>query len=360
MEFFRWILILTGIAMLVAAFMMSRKKTRKNVGRRVTSVSHDPSLDDLESPLPTPPEDPLYADESQSGVSGRLHSSDSRSAGHSVTRADLMHVSDEEIEAYLAKENRSTPDGFSIPTNVDAGPDQARIDINNEFDAIEDFDAIDRALDAELDNRASNSMNDEAGVISFASAVRAAGAVGATSAVGGTSANESVGMEDDFDRQFAEEFSGYAEPVQLQEFEEKLVAVNVVASRGRRFYGNDLKALFDRHGYTYGRMSLYHCSLEGNKVFSVANMVKPGMFDPDQMRIFETPGITLFMRLPVELDADVAFNFLIQEAKELASELDGQLRDEARNPLTEQTIQHMREDIQQYVFRTRKVLQPVV
>ncbi|MEM7259415.1 MAG: cell division protein ZipA C-terminal FtsZ-binding domain-containing protein, partial [Pseudomonadota bacterium] len=66
-----------------------------------------------------------------------------------------------------------------------------------------------------------------------------------------------------------------------------------------------------------------------------------------------TPGITLFMRLPVSLDADVAFEFLLREAQELCGELDGQLRDADRNTLTPQTIQHMMEDIQQYSFRQK-------
>ena len=63
------------------------------------------------------------------------------------------------------------------------------------------------------------------------------------------------------------------------------------------------------------------------------------------------------MRLPVSLDADVAFDFLIREATELADELGGQLRDADRSTLSKQTIQHMREDIQQYVFRQKRAAQ---
>ena len=84
-------------------------------------------------------------------------------------------------------------------------------------------------------------------------------------------------------------------------------------------------------------------------------MVKPGVFDIDDMSNFTTPGITLFMRLPISLDADVAFDFLIREATELADELGGQLRDADRSTLSKQTIQHMREDIQQYVFRQKSL-----
>jgi len=158
------------------------------------------------------------------------------------------------------------------------------------------------------------------------------------------------------DKTFGEEFETYNEPVQLDEFEEKLVTIHVAAPPDRRFYGSDLKNLFDQHDYKFGHMSLYHCKLENDKVFSIANMVKPGTFNENEMQTFETPGITLFMRLPIELDSDVAFDFLVREASELADELGGQLRDSNRNPLSDQTIQHMRDDIQEYVFRTRRVV----
>ena len=62
------------------------------------------------------------------------------------------------------------------------------------------------------------------------------------------------------------------------------------------------------------------------------------------------------LRLPVALDADVAFDFLMREATELADELGGVLKDEDRSTLSKQTIQHMREDIQQYVFRQKSAM----
>jgi len=166
---------------------------------------------------------------------------------------------------------------------------------------------------------------------------------------------ESVSLHEEPPRRasIADEFEVFQEPVQLNEFEEKLVTVHVAAQRDGLFRGTDLKKLFDQHGYEFGAMSLYHCSLDDDKVFSVANMMKPGTFEEGNMAAFQTPGITLFMRLPISLDADVAFDFLIREAQELAQELDGQLRDVNRNPLSDQTIQHMREDVQQYLFRTK-------
>lgn len=154
---------------------------------------------------------------------------------------------------------------------------------------------------------------------------------------------------------FSSEFKPYTEqPIVVPE--EKIVTVHITA-RDQKFNGTDLKTAFDAHGYKFGKMAIYHCSHDKKKVFSVANLVKPGSFDIGNMSTFTTPGITLFMRLPVALDADVAFDFLIREATELAHELGGQLRDAERSTLSKQTIQHMREDIQQYVFRQKRAAQ---
>ena len=149
----------------------------------------------------------------------------------------------------------------------------------------------------------------------------------------------------------AEELTPYAETTTFEP-EEKLVTLHITA-RDRKFTGPELKQAFERHGYYFGSMSIYHCSHENQKVFSVVNMVKPGTFDLDNIEQFTTPGLTLFLRLPIVLDADVAFEFLLREATELSEELDGQLRDADRNTLTKQTIQHLHEDIQQYSFRQK-------
>lgn len=306
MEFFRWILILTGIVLLVVAYMMGRKKKHTNVYHRQTPEAYDPSLDELSMPI---------ADVS-ANVSSDAHSA--RPLNHASETDDFL--TDAEIDAAIP-----ASDGYG------AEPLRAEIDIRD------DFDDIDLEVDEHADQSVAHTGTNK--VTSFASAVK-----------------QVTGAGENAEKNFSDEFDTYHEPVQLEDFEEKLVTVHVAASNDRRFYGSDLKVLFEQHGYTFGRMSLFHCALDGDKVFSIANMVKPGTFDQEQMSSFETPGITLFMRLPIELDADVAFDFLIREAKELAEELNGHLRDGDRNPLSEQTIQHMREDIQQYVFRTKRVL----
>jgi cell division protein ZipA len=84
-------------------------------------------------------------------------------------------------------------------------------------------------------------------------------------------------------------------------------------------------------------------------VFSVVNMVKPGWFDPQAMHEFETPGISLFLQLPGPLAAIVAFDILVAEANALAEALGGSLQDASHSTLTQQTVQHLREEVQVFV-----------
>ena len=309
MEIFRLFLVLVGVALLGLVYLMGRRKPKmeKNVHQRATPKFYDPSVDELRTPIA----DPILAD-----------------------RSNLSEHTAPELDS-----NRATY------TSADSAPVA-------EFDTSDNYDAVSHEVITESYSDQGATTQDER-VTSFASAVKLAQA--------GDTVVQDIATDDladfDADSSFSTtEFETYNEPVQLEEFEEKLVTVHVAAFPDSRFYGNDLKNLFDQHGYQFGHMSLYHCFLDQDKVFSIANMVKPGHFDEQEMAKFETPGITLFMRLPIELDSDVAFDFFIREARELADELGGQLRDENRNPLNEQTIQHMREDIQQYVFRTRRAL----
>lgn len=320
MEFFRWFLILAGIAMLAVTYMLGRRKVDSiDYRRRVAEEDEfDPSFEDLSVPISGRPSE----DVSYDGVD-EIRYEDS----------DAVYVEADEF-----------PDEFLSDAEID-GVLPAKT--TNSYDA----DARDMGLEDDTSDSALR-RGTGAKVKSFASAVK--------------QANQRKERGDAID--FSSEFESYPEEVmdidQVAEIdqvsdieqEEKIVTVNITA-RNQKFNGADLKRVFEAHGYKFGKMSIYHCSLEQKKVFSVANLVKPGSFDVDNMDSFTTPGITLFMRLPVTLDADVAFDFLIREATDLAEELGGQLRDADRSTLSKQTIQHMREEIQQYVFRQQQAVQ---
>lgn len=149
-----------------------------------------------------------------------------------------------------------------------------------------------------------------------------------------------------------------AAPSRAQEDEDELiVAFTVMARRGDEFAGTALHEAFDRAGLRYGEMQIYHYyghydgAGEGSTavpVFSVANVLKPGTFDAERFEDFATPGLSLFMRLPGELDGRDAFELLLSVGNKLATDLGGVLCDQSRNVLTSQTINHLRERIAEF------------
>jgi len=133
----------------------------------------------------------------------------------------------------------------------------------------------------------------------------------------------------------------------------KIVTLHVVAPQNNLIDGQQLLDAFDRRGYHYGDMNIFHSMHNDITVFSIAKMVEPGFFDIDDIESFATPGITLILQLPGPVPADVSFEVLISEAFELANELNANVLDGDRNTLSKQTLQHMREGIYEYMHRQK-------
>jgi len=151
-----------------------------------------------------------------------------------------------------------------------------------------------------------------------------------------------------------------SEPADLDEetaddpaFASKIVTLHVVAPSDQLIPGDHLLDLFERRGYHYGEMNIFHSMHNGTTVFSIAKMIEPGYFDINHIESFDTPGITLILQLPGPVPADVSFEVLVSEAFEMANELGATVLDERRSTLTKQTVQHMREGIYEYMHRQK-------
>lgn len=133
---------------------------------------------------------------------------------------------------------------------------------------------------------------------------------------------------------------------------EEVLIINVMAFKGEMFNGGDLLDIVLKCGMRYGSMDIFHrysdAKGEGTLLFSMANMVKPGTFDLDAMDEFETPGVSLFMTLPLNADAMQSFDLMLDTAKAIAETLDGELKDEQRSVMTRQTVEHSRQRIRDY------------
>lgn len=109
-------------------------------------------------------------------------------------------------------------------------------------------------------------------------------------------------------------------------------------------------------GFKYGEFDIFHrhetTAGTGPVLFSLANMFNPGTFDIDEMEVFKTQGIALFLALPVKGSAQQAFTMMHNAAQKIAKAVEnGQVLDEHRNPLTRQTVQHIQQRIREFERR---------
>lgn len=160
--------------------------------------------------------------------------------------------------------------------------------------------------------------------------------------------------EENLPQQPSEATSASARREALGEPEDVLV-LNVAARAGKEIKGSDLLDALLPLGFKFGEMSIFHRHEDdagnGEVLFSMVNMVKPGTFDVDSMSGFNTCGVSLFMALPCFGDAEQNFDLMLSCAEQLAKELNAELLDDQRIELGKQKIRHYRERIREYERR---------
>ena len=134
-------------------------------------------------------------------------------------------------------------------------------------------------------------------------------------------------------------------------FDEVLIII-VVARNEEGFPGAALQQNVMESGLRFGEMDIYHRheSMTGNGdvLFSMANALKPGTFNPDELEHTSIRAVSFFMGLPGPRHPKQALDLMIASARKLAQELGGNLKDDSRSVLTAQTIEHYRQRIAEY------------
>jgi len=117
-----------------------------------------------------------------------------------------------------------------------------------------------------------------------------------------------------------------------------------------------LESLMEQ-GFEYGDKSIFHrLDDAGYPKISLANAVEPGIFDIASMDALMTPGIIIFMCAHECEDAPAVFEELLLAAAHLAEDLGAQLCDDRRSAVTEQTVAHLRQTVQEFQFRRAQAL----
>ncbi len=128
---------------------------------------------------------------------------------------------------------------------------------------------------------------------------------------------------------------------------EELIVMNVLSDPERLFTGDELFATLRTCGLKFGDMNIFHRvePLTKSVQYSVASAVEPGTFDMSEMEAIRCPGLCIFMQLPGPEDPSAAFEDMLSVAKSVVKSLGGEVRDEHRNIMTPQTVEHYRQRI---------------
>lgn len=142
------------------------------------------------------------------------------------------------------------------------------------------------------------------------------------------------------------------EPTLADAAPEEVYVISVVAPKGEVFAGPAVKDAILGAGLRFGSRKIFHYHQdedgEGPIQFSLVNMVQPGVFDLQKFDELETPGLSMFMTLPMEGSAIAAFDAMVTTARAIAEALEGDLKDEQQSTLTQQTVEHNRARVTEY------------
>jgi cell division protein ZipA len=166
--------------------------------------------------------------------------------------------------------------------------------------------------------------------------------------------------DDDWDIRPIEREPVEPEPLHVEAEEEplppageiKVIVLNVAATNGRHFSGEQLVDALHMVGMRLGEHDIYHRLLEtrGGEVslFSAANILKPGTLRPEELEQIQSPGVAMFLQLPGPYDGLVAFEQMLEAARRIGEALDVKLLDARRCTLSNQAIEAIREELREY------------
>lgn len=136
---------------------------------------------------------------------------------------------------------------------------------------------------------------------------------------------------------------------------EKIVVIHVVAADGESFSGPVIEQMMAELELEYGDMGAYHCNVklqdQAHSMYCVLNMFKPGTFDPENMDLFMTQGLIFILRLPGPEDGLKAFNIMYEHASRFATFCNGEVLDERRQSMTDDTLMSLKEHVQLFSLR---------
>lgn len=128
------------------------------------------------------------------------------------------------------------------------------------------------------------------------------------------------------------------------------ITFSIMAEKDKPFGGYDLLQAILGVGLRHGEHQIFHRYAVNDPtkiLFSLASIAKPGTFLLEDMGVFSTPGLIFIFEIDRTPELLNSFELLLQTARQLNDELDGNLLDDNRDPLTTERIQALREQLRE-------------
>lgn len=113
-------------------------------------------------------------------------------------------------------------------------------------------------------------------------------------------------------------------------------------------HGPLLKQVLSKLNIHYGEQHIFHYAENAEKLFSIANLVEPGIFDLTTINTFKTPGLAVYMLLDQLEKPSQAFERMLQIVWELSNQLQAKICDVKSQTMNQLKVGKMLEDIKAY------------
>lgn len=121
-----------------------------------------------------------------------------------------------------------------------------------------------------------------------------------------------------------------------------------VMSRQNGFAGQQLLERLLQYGLRFGDMNIFHRhefpTGHGMTLFSMAQALEPGTFNIDELSRLQVPGVSFFMAVP-GYKSLTAFDLMMDTARRLAADLDGEMLDSGSALVTPELMAQWRDEL---------------
>mgnify|MGYP000256281621 CR=1 FL=1 len=115
-----------------------------------------------------------------------------------------------------------------------------------------------------------------------------------------------------------------------------IIVLYILAKSSGLLTGDKINSAAQANGLVFGSMNIFHhLDADEQTIFSLANMVEPGNFDPDSIHEMTTTGLTGFMQLSNLKNPADDFDEMLRCAYHISEMLDANLCNQNRQHITQ-------------------------